>query len=77
MYLKPKDKEIEKVFDRLMKYPVLRTKRSQDISRYKVVRILNSDRKNPAIYISKNIVGLSPNIKISKKGNRFDIRKFF
>ena len=77
MYLFPKDKEIEKIFDRLMKYPVIRTKRSQDISRYKTVRMLNHDRKNPGIYIKGNIVGLSPKVHIDKIGKKFDIKKLF
>ena len=71
--LVPKNKDIEKLFDDLMRYP-MRTvdpKICQQLSRYKTVRILNRDRRSPKIAIRKGLVGLQPNVKVKKKGNEF------
>ena len=75
MYLKPKSKEIEKLFDRLSKYPfqTVEPKIAQSLSRYKKIRRLNDPK--PRIVIRKGTVGLKPNVKIrkTKKGFKFDI----
>ena len=78
MYFDPKNKEIEKIFERLTKYPLIKvdSHTAQTISRYKKIRYLNQNRKNPLIYINKGIVGLNPKLKIKRKGKGFDFNIF-
>ena len=67
----PKNKDIEHLFDNLMKYPMqtVDSKTAQSLSRYRTIRMLN--RKEPKILIRKGVVGLKPNVKLKKKGNGF------
>ena len=65
-----KNKDIEKLLDRLTKYPVAKVdpKLCQTLARHKKIRYL-SDLDN--IYIKKGIVALPPQIHIERKGNHF------
>ena len=71
--LTPRSKDIEKLFDDLMKYPMRTTEPhiTQQLSRYKTIRIMNRDRKRPKVAIRKGIVGLQPNVRIKKVGKEF------
>ena len=74
----PKNKEIERIFDRLTKYPgvSLEPRLALDIGRNKTIRYL---RNNNLIFIAndrrihKSIIFFPPNIKIKKdaKGKKF------
>lgn len=78
MKFKPSNKEIERLFDRLMNYPFCPVDGNiaQSLSRCKKIRYLNQNRKNPLIYIRGGVVGLSPKIKVKKKGDFFDFEIF-
>jgi len=69
----PKNKEIEHIFDRLVKYPVVRVNPilAQTVSRYKKIRFINQDKKHKKIYINGGIIGLSPKVKLKKNGDGF------
>jgi len=76
MYLTPKNKEVEKAFDRLLKFPVIRIdpKLSQSISRYREIRYL---REKDNIFIGrdhvkgKSIIFISPSVKLKKNNGKF------
>jgi len=80
LYFNPKNKEIEEIFNQLTKYPLkhVDSKTAQTISRYKKIRYLNSNRKDPLIYINKGLIGLNPKITIkpSDKGKGFNFNIF-
>ena len=75
----PKDKDVEKIFDRLTRYPVVRIdpRLTQAISRHKKIRYL---RNLDYIYFgmdrikSKSIIGLPPQIKLKKENGHFIFR---
>jgi hypothetical protein len=66
----PKNKDIEKLFDKLIHYPLVNVdpKTAQTLSRHKKIRYLSS-RKN--IFIRKGLVGIPPQVKIKKKNGKF------
>ena len=76
MYLTPKSKEVERIFDRLMKFPVVKVdpRIAMDISRYKKIRFL---RSNDNIFIGedrakhKSIIFIPPSVKLSKNNGKF------
>ena len=78
LYFNPHNKEIAKIFDRLMEYPVVNVDPAiaQAISRYKKIRYLNQNRDNPLVYIRKGLIGLNPKLKISKNGDGYDLDIF-
>ena len=73
----PKNKDIEKMMDRLIHYPVVKVdpRISQTFSKYAKIRYINQG-KDKKIYIKKGIIGLSPKVKIKRNGNGFDIDIF-
>ena len=76
MYLTPKSKEVEKAFDRLVKFPAVKVEPriAMDISRYKKIRYL---RSNNNIFIGedrakrKSIIFIPPPNKLSKNKGKF------
>jgi len=76
MYLTPKSKDVEKAFDRLTKFPVVKVEPrvAMDISRYKKIRYL---RNNDSIFIGedrakrKSIIFIPPPSKLSKNNGKF------
>jgi len=76
MYFKPKSKEIERLFEKLSKYPfqTVDPKIAQSLSRYKKIRDLNNPK--PKVVIRKGTVGLKPNVKIKKTKHGFKVEIF-
>lgn len=74
----PDDEDIEELFDYLMKYPFkkVNTDITRQLSRYKVIRQLNQNRKDPLIIIQNGIVGLNKKLTVKKVGNGFDFKIF-
>lgn len=73
MDFKPRNKEIEKLMENLMNYPVIKVKPSvaQSLSRYDKIRFLSSKNN---IYIQKGVIGIPKNVCIKKKKDGcFDI----
>ena len=72
----PKSKEVERLFERLTRYPLqmVDPKVAQSLSRYKSIRCLNRPEKH--IVISKGVVGLKPNVKVRKSKYGFEIDIF-
>jgi len=70
MYLTTKNKEIEKVFNRLTRYPVVKVdaKLAQAFSRQKKIRYLS---RNGNIYIRKGIISIPDTGKLIKKSNKY------
>lgn len=74
--LKTKNKEIEHIFDRLTKYPVVRcdSNMSMSLGRNKKIRYL---REMDLIFLGqdrtkrKGIVGIPPQVKIKKNNGSF------
>ena len=72
----PKNKDVEKYFDRLTKYPVIRIdpRIAQTIGRYKDIKFLRKENK---IFFAldrpkrKSIMGISEDVNITKKNGRF------
>lgn len=70
MYINPKSKEIQKIFDRLVRYPVVKVdpKMAQSFSRQKKIRYLS---KNGDIYIRKGIISIPDGRKLLKKQGKY------
>ena len=76
MYFKPKNKEIENIFDRLVKYPAasIDTQLARNLSRYNKIKYL---RDIDNIYFGldrnkhKSIVFIPHTVKIQKKNGKF------
>lgn len=76
MFIKPKSKEIEKIFDRLVKHTAtsVSTRTAIDLARNKKIRYLRSIDN---IFIgndrikNKSIIYIPPNVKLKKKDDKF------
>jgi len=74
----PDNHEIEKILERLMQYPNLKTdgRKAQHLFRYPEIRELNRNRKHKLIMSERGLIALSPKVKITKpkiKGFRINI----
>jgi hypothetical protein len=76
LIIKPKNKEIEKLLERLTKYPfqTVDSHTAQTLSRYKKIRSIN--RPEPHVIIRQGTVGLKPNVKLKKTKHGFKVEIF-
>jgi len=70
MYVYPKSKEMEKIFNRLLRYPVVKVnpKIAQAFSRQKKIRYLSNKEQ---IFIRKGIISIPDSSKLTKKNGKF------
>jgi hypothetical protein len=70
MYLTTKNKEIEKIFNRLTRYPVLKVDPilAQAFSRHKKIRYLS---RNGNIFIRKGVISIPDTGKLVKKNSKY------
>jgi len=77
LFLVPRSEEIERILQRLMRYPVAEVPReiARNLSKYKCIRRLITDKRIGIAKVKRaNFIFLTENTHLEKKGKKYFIR---